>query len=75
MTWGERFTILVAAGAVTATVAAGTCPTNTHFAEMQADTRRVPEDLQMDTRELHTDMQADIRELRGLVIDSIQGRA
>lgn len=41
MTWGDRITILVAAGAVTATVAAGTCSTNTRFAEMQADIREL----------------------------------
>ena len=74
MTWGDRITILVAAGAITATVAAGTCSTNTRFAEMQADIRQVREDVQTDIRELRADVQADIRELRALVIDAIQGR-
>lgn len=74
MTWGDRITILVAAGAITATVAAGTCSTNTRCAEMQADIRQVREDVQTDIRELRADVQADIRELRALVIDAIQGR-
>ena len=74
MMWGDRITILVAAGAVTSTVAVGTSSTNTRFAEMQADIRQVREDVQTDIRELRTDVQADIRELRALVIDAIQAR-
>ena len=75
MTWGDRITILVAAGAITATVGAGTCSTNARVAGMQADIRQVREDVQTDIRELRADVQADIRELRALVIDAIQGRS
>ncbi len=64
----------MAAGAITATVAAGTCSTSTRFAEMQADIRQVREDVQTDIRELRADVQADIRELRALAIDAIQAR-
>ena len=74
MTWGDRITILVAAGAITATVAAGTCSPSTRFAETQADIRQVRENVKTDIRELHAEVQTGICELRAPVIDAVQGR-
>ena len=41
MSWGDRITVLVAAGAIAATVGVGTCSTNARFGEVRADMREV----------------------------------
>lgn len=41
MTWGDRITILVGAGAIAATVGVGTCSTSARFGEVRADIREL----------------------------------
>ena len=60
VTWTDRLSMLVAAGAIVATLGVGTCSTNARFDDVN---RRIDA------------LQADIRELRSLVIDAIKARA
>ena len=67
--------MLVAAGAIVATLGVGTCSTNARFNDVNArfeDVNRRIDGLQSDIRELRGDLQSDIRELRSLVIDAIK---
>ena len=75
MSWADRISILVAAGAVVATLGVGTCSTNARFGDVN---RRI-DDVNGRIDDVNTTMgarldaiQADIRELRALVIDAIQ---
>ena len=64
MSWADRISMLVAAGAIVVTLGVGTCATNARFNDVNArfdDVNRRIDDLQ-----------ADIRELRTLVIDAIK---
>ena len=54
MSMGDRITILVAAGAISATLGMGSCSTNMRIDDLNA---RID------------DVQADVRELRTLIID------
>ena len=56
--------MLVAAGAIVATLGVGTCSTNARFEDVN---RRID-----DVNRRIDDLQADIRELRTLVIDAIK---
>ena len=64
MSWADRVSMLVAAGAIVATLGVGTCSTNACFNDVNA---------RFDDVERRIDaLQADIRELRTLVIDAIK---
>ena len=64
MSWVDRVSMLVAAGAIVATLGVGTCSTNARFNDVNA---------RFDDVERRIDaLQADIRELRTLVIDAIK---
>ncbi len=65
MSWADRISILVAAGAIVVTLGVGTCSTNARFDDVNArfdDVNRRIDNLQ-----------ADIRELRTLVVDALKG--
>ena len=65
MSWADRISILVAAGAIVVTLGVGTCSTNARFNDVNArfdDVNRRIDNLQ-----------ADIRELRTLVVDALKG--
>lgn len=64
MSWTDRISMLVAAGAIVATLGVGTCSTNARFDDVN---RRID-----DVNERIDDVQADIRELRSLVIEAIK---
>ena len=68
MSTGDRITILVAAGAISATLGVGSCSTNARIDDVNThlDTRIDDVNTRID------DLQADIRELRALVIDAIK---
>ena len=65
MSLGDRITILVAAGAISATLGIGSCSTNVRISDVntQLNTRIDDVNARID------DLQADIRELRMLIID------
>ena len=56
MSWTDRITVLVAAGAIVATLSVGTCSTNGRFDDVN---RRID-----DVNRRIDDVQTDIRELR-----------
>ena len=64
MSWTDRITVLVAAGAIVATLSVGTCSTNGRFDDVN---RRID-----DVNRRIDDVQTDIRELRSLVIEAIK---
>ena len=64
MSWTDRITVLVAAGAIVATLSAGTCSTNGRFDDVN---QRID-----DVNGRIDDVQTDIRELRSLVIEAIK---
>ena len=68
MSMGDRITILVAAGAISATLGVGSCSTNARIDDVntQLNTRIGDVNARID------DVQADIRELRTLIIDAIR---
>ena len=82
MSWADRISILVAAGAVVATLGVGTCSTNARFDDVNARFNDVSgriDDVNRRIDDVNTTMgarldaiQADIRELRALVIDAIK---
>lgn len=64
MSWTNQISMLVAAGAILATLGVGTCSTNARFSDVNSrfdDVNRRIDDLE-----------ADIRELRSLVIEAIK---
>ena len=65
---GDRITIIVAAGAISATLGVGSCSTNARIDDVntQLNTRIDDVNARID------DVQADIRELRALVIDALK---
>ena len=75
MSWTDRITVLVAAGAIVATLSVGTCSTNGRFDDVN---RRIDDvndrfdDLVDDVNRRFDDVQTDIRELRSLVIEAIK---
>ena len=64
MSWTDRITVLVAAGAIVATLSVGTCSTNGRFDDVN---QRID-----DVNDRIDDVQTDIRELRSLVIEAIK---
>ncbi len=71
MSWADRVSMLVAAGAIVATLGVGTCSTNARFNDVNARFNDV--NARFDDVERRIDaLQADIRELRTLVIDAIK---
>ena len=65
MSWTDRITVLVAAGAIVATLSVGTCSTkNGRFDDVN---QRID-----DVNGRIDDVQRDIRELRSLVIEAIK---
>ena len=64
MSWSDRLSMLVAAGAIVATIGVGTCSTNSRFDDVN---RRID-----DVNERINDIQTDIRELRSLLIEAIK---
>ena len=81
MSWTDRIVMLVAAGAIVATVGVGTCSTHARFDALDGrfddldrrfdDLDRRLDELGRRLDELHADLQADIRALRSLVIEAI----
>ena len=71
MSMGDRITIIVAAGAISATLGVGSCSTNARIDDVntQLNTRIDDVNARID------DVQADIRELRALVIDALKRSA
>ena len=75
MSWTDRITVLVAAGAIVATLSVGTCSTNGRFDDVN---RRIDDvndrfdDLVDDVNRRFDDVQTDIRELRSLIIEAIK---
>lgn len=68
MSMGDRITILVAAGAISATLGIGSCSTNARIDDVntQLNMRIGDVNARID------DLQADIHELRTLIIDAIR---
>ncbi|MCY4658876.1 MAG: hypothetical protein OXF93_03560 [Acidobacteria bacterium] len=72
MSWTDRISLYLAAGAIIVTLGVGTCSTNARFNDVNArfdDVNRRFDDV---NRRIDG-IQADIRELRALVVDAIQG--
>ena len=64
MSWRDQLPMVVAAGAIVATIGIGTCSTNGRFDDVN---RRID-----DVNGRINDLQTDIRELRSLVIEAIK---
>ena len=64
MGWTDRISMLVAAGAIVATIGVGTCSTNGRFDDVN---RRID-----DVNRRIDGLQTDIRELRSLVVEAIK---
>ena len=86
MSWTDRISMLIAAGAIVATLGVGTCSTNARFNDVNSrfndvnrrfnDVNRRFNDVNSrfdDVNRRFDDVQADIRELRSLVIEAIKG--
>ena len=74
MSWTDRISLYIAAGAIVVTLGVGTCSTNARFNDVNArfdDVNRRIDDV---NRRIDG-IQDDIRELRALVVDAIQGAA
>lgn len=74
MSWTDRISLYLAAGAIIVTLGVGTCSTNARFNDVNArfdDVNRRIDDV---NRRIDG-VQADIRELRALVVDAIQRSA
>ena len=75
MSMGDRITVLVAAGAISATLGVGSCSTNARIDDVNTrlDTRIDDVNARIDDVNARIDdVQADIRELRVLIINAIQ---
>ena len=78
MSAGDRITIFVAAGAVSAALGVGSCSTNTRFDDVRTlvnsridDVHRRFDDVSIrfdDVNARIDDLQADVRELRALIV-------
>ena len=71
MSWTDRITVLVAAGAIVATLSVGTCSTNGRFDDVNQRIDDVNRRFD-DVNGRFDDVQTDIRELRSLVIEAIK---
>ena len=75
MSWTDRITVLVAAGAIVATLSVGTCSTNGRFDDVNQRIDDVNDRFNVrfdDVNRRFDDVQTDIRELRSLVIEAIK---
>ena len=75
MSWTDRITVLVAAGAIVATLSVGTCSTNGRFDDVNRRIDDVNDRFDSrfdDVNRRFDDVQTDIRELRSLVIEAIK---
>ena len=75
MSWTDRITVLVAAGAIVATLSVGTCSTNGRFDDVNRRIDDVNDRFNGrfdDVNRRFDDVQTDIRELRSLVIEAIK---
>ncbi len=75
MSWTDRITVLVAAGAIVATLSVGTCSTNGRFDDVNQRIDDVNDRFNVrfdDVNGRFDDVQTDIRELRSLVIEAIK---
>ena len=82
MSWTDRITVLVAAGAIVATLSVGTCSTNGRFDDVNQRIDDVNDRFNVrfddvnrrfdDVNGRIDDVQTDIRELRSLVIEAIK---
>ena len=75
MSMGDRITVLVAAGAISATLGIGSCSTNARIDDVntQLNTRIGDVNARIDDVNARIDdLQADIHELRTLIIDAIR---
>ena len=78
MTVGDRITILVAAGAISATLGVGSCSTNARIDDINAQLNTRIDDVNARIDDVNAridDLQADIRELRALILDAGRGGA
>ena len=75
MTWSDRLTVLIAAGAIVATVASGQCATDARFDDVNRrldDVNTRIDYLRADTTTRLDDLQSDMRELRALVVEALR---
>ena len=75
MSMGDRITILVAAGAISATLGVGSCLTNARIDDVNSQLNTRIDDVNARINDVNAridDVQADIRELRALVIDALK---
>lgn len=71
MSVGDRITVLVAAGAISATLGMGSCSTNAHLDDLKMQLNRRFDEMNARIDEVNVrilDLQADIRELRTLIV-------
>lgn len=74
MSWADRISVYLAAGAIIVTLGVGTCSTNARFNDVNARFDDVNRGIDDVNRRIDG-VQADIRELRALVVDAIQRSA
>ena len=72
MSMGDRITILVAAGAVSATLGVGSWSTNARINDVNTQLNTRIDDMGAQLNARIDDVQEDIRELRALVIDALK---
>ena len=75
MSTGDWITILVAAGAISATLGMGSCSTNARIDDVNTQLNTRIDDVNTRIDDVNTridDVLADIRELRALIIDAIK---
>lgn len=71
----DRLTVLIAAGAIVATVASGQCTTDARFDDVNRrldDVNTRIDDLRADTTARLDGLQSDMRELRELVVEALR---
>lgn len=74
MTWSDRLTGLIAAGAIVATVASGQRVTDARFDDVNRwldDVNTRIDDLRADATTRLDDLQPDMREMRALVVEAL----
>ena len=74
MSWTDRISLDIAAGAVVVTLGVGTCSTNARFDDVNARFDDVNRRID-DVNRRFDGIQDDIRELRALVVEAIQRAA
>ena len=74
MSWTDRISLYIAAGAIVVTLGVGMCSTNARFNDVNARFDGVNRRIDDVNRRIDG-IQDDIRELRALVVDAIQRAA